>query len=110
MQISSWRPSGAAALAAIVAAMACCLPAGALAGEDAWRHHELRRIPAAEAHQGVAVDGEHFYAIDNKSGRQRPPTPRCRTDHGAGETKRTLAPLTGILFSSTRARFASSSG
>lgn len=30
-----------------------------------WRHLELRRFPAAEANQGVAVDAEHFYAITN---------------------------------------------
>lgn len=31
-----------------------------------WRHKELRRFPAAEAKQGVAVDGGHFYAITNR--------------------------------------------
>lgn len=37
-----------------------------LAGQKAeWRHEELRRFKAAEAHQGVAVDAEHFYAITN---------------------------------------------
>lgn len=30
-----------------------------------WRHEELRRFPAGEANQGVAVDAEFFYAIDN---------------------------------------------
>lgn len=30
-----------------------------------WAHEELRRFPAAEANQGVAVDAEHFYAITN---------------------------------------------
>ena len=30
-----------------------------------WTHEELRRFKAAEAHQGVAVDAEHFYAIAN---------------------------------------------
>ncbi len=30
-----------------------------------WRHAELRRFPAAEAHQGVAVDDRFFYAITN---------------------------------------------
>jgi hypothetical protein len=30
-----------------------------------WRHEELRRFKAAEAHQGVAVDAEYFYAINN---------------------------------------------
>ncbi len=31
----------------------------------AWRHEELRRFQAEEANQGVAVDGEFFYAITN---------------------------------------------
>lgn len=30
-----------------------------------WKHEELKRFKAAEAHQGVAVDAEHFYAITN---------------------------------------------
>lgn len=30
-----------------------------------WTHQELTRFPAAEAHQGVAVDATHFYAITN---------------------------------------------
>jgi acyl transferase domain-containing protein len=30
-----------------------------------WTHHEQHRFPAAEAHQGVAVDATHFYAITN---------------------------------------------
>lgn len=30
-----------------------------------WRYEELRRFPAAEAGQGVAVDAEFFYAINN---------------------------------------------
>jgi hypothetical protein len=32
-----------------------------------WQHQELRRFPAAEAIQGVAVDDRHFYPIDNRS-------------------------------------------
>jgi len=32
-----------------------------------WRHVELRRFPAAEANQGVAVDELHFYAITNQA-------------------------------------------
>ena len=37
-----------------------------LAGQKGeWRHEELKRIKAEEAHQGVAVDAEHFYAITN---------------------------------------------
>jgi len=38
------------------------LLAGGLTGEA----KELRRFPAAEAKQGVAVDAEFFYAIDNR--------------------------------------------
>lgn len=34
---------------------------------DDWRHEELRRFPAPEAHQGVAVDAIHFYAIANRA-------------------------------------------
>lgn len=30
-----------------------------------WRHEELKRWPAKEAHQGVAVDDQFFYAITN---------------------------------------------
>jgi hypothetical protein len=30
-----------------------------------WRHEEIKRFKADEAHQGVAVDAEHFYAITN---------------------------------------------
>jgi len=30
-----------------------------------WRHEEKNRFKAEEAHQGVAVDGGHFYAITN---------------------------------------------
>jgi outer membrane protein assembly factor BamB len=30
-----------------------------------FKHQEIRRFPAAEAHQGVAVDAHHFYAITN---------------------------------------------
>ena len=37
-----------------------------LAGKKGeWRHEEVRRFKADEAHQGVAVDTEHFYAITN---------------------------------------------
>lgn len=40
---------------------------GASAGPARWRHEELRRWPAAEAHQGVAVDRDHFYAIASRA-------------------------------------------
>lgn len=37
-----------------------------LAGKKGeWTHTELKRFKAEEAHQGVAVDAEHFYAITN---------------------------------------------
>ncbi|MDZ4402805.1 DUF1080 domain-containing protein [Prosthecobacter sp.] len=37
-----------------------------LAGKKGdWRHEEGKRFKAEEAHQGVAVDAEHFYAITN---------------------------------------------
>lgn len=32
---------------------------------EKWAFTELRRLPAAEARQGVAVDAEHYYAIAN---------------------------------------------
>lgn len=35
-------------------------------GTTRWAHTELRRFPAKEATQGVAVDAEHFYAIGNR--------------------------------------------
>lgn len=39
---------------------------GMLAGKKGeWRHEEMKRFKANEAHQGVAVDAEHFYAITN---------------------------------------------
>jgi len=36
-------------------------------GPGNWIHEELRRFPAAEARQGVAVDAEFFYAINNRA-------------------------------------------
>ncbi len=36
-------------------------------GPAGWQHTELRRFPAAEAKQGVAVDAEFFYAISNQA-------------------------------------------
>jgi len=35
------------------------------AAPQRWRSEEVRRIPAAEANQGVAVDEQFLYAIDN---------------------------------------------
>jgi hypothetical protein len=55
--------------------LACAAAAGAFAAETAktgtpagpgaggWKFTELRRVPAAEAHQGVVSDGEFIYAI-----------------------------------------------
>jgi hypothetical protein len=40
-----------------------------------WEHREVRRFKAAEANQGVAVDGEFFYAIDTRS--ERPSWGSC---------------------------------
>lgn len=33
--------------------------------KSAWQHKEIKRFKAEEAHQGVAVDDSHFYAITN---------------------------------------------
>lgn len=33
--------------------------------KSAWQHTEQKRFKAAEAHQGIAVDDLHFYAITN---------------------------------------------
>ncbi len=35
------------------------------AKKSAWKHEELKRFKAEEARQGVAVDGECFYAVTN---------------------------------------------
>lgn len=37
------------------------------AKKSAWRHQELKRFMAEEAHQGVAVDDTCFYAITNSA-------------------------------------------
>ena len=39
--------------------------AAAAPGTGGWQHLEVRRFKAAEANQGVAVDSEYFFAIDN---------------------------------------------
>ena len=44
---------------------ALCLPLLLAAPARRWRCEELRRFAAAEAHQAVAVDESHFYAIGN---------------------------------------------
>lgn len=46
--------------------LTCCgLVGAAVEPAGGWRCTELRRIPAAEARQGVAADAEFLYAIDN---------------------------------------------
>lgn len=45
----------------------CGSSTAAIPGTGGWRHEEVRRFKAAEAIQGVAVDAEFFYAIDNHS-------------------------------------------
>lgn len=40
-------------------------PASGGGTSDGWRHEEMKRFKADEAHQGVAVDAAHFYAITN---------------------------------------------
>lgn len=35
--------------------------------QASWTHQEQHRFKAAEAHQGVAVDEKHFYAITNEA-------------------------------------------
>lgn len=40
-------------------------PVFAAPGAGGWQHEEVRRFPAMEANQGVAVDDHHFYAITN---------------------------------------------
>lgn len=41
------------------------LLSAAVPGAGGWRFEELRRLPAAEARQGAAADGEFVYAINN---------------------------------------------
>lgn len=50
-------------------AVCLVLTTSIVAEDDAggWQHRELRRFPAKEANQGVAVDSRHFYAIDNRT-------------------------------------------
>jgi outer membrane protein assembly factor BamB len=52
---------------AFCAASVSGLAADTEKAKAAWKHEELKRFPAAEANQGVAVDGEFFYAITNKA-------------------------------------------
>jgi hypothetical protein len=59
-----------------------------LAGQKGeWRHEETKRFKADEAHQGVAVDDEHFYAITNAAiGKYRKDTASASA---AGRNQRT---------------------
>ena len=52
------------AICALAVLLRLCATA-AIPDAGGWRHEELRRFKAAEANQGVAVDAEFFYAIDN---------------------------------------------
>lgn len=68
--VSRWRRPFVAWLLLILAAPAFAAdPATAakqpLPATPGWRYEELRRYPAPEAGQGVAVDAEFFYAINN---------------------------------------------
>lgn len=78
MRPGTWRPGWAARIALLAlagwlplaAAEPAAAPAPAVAvasrpGAQGWRYEEQRRFPAAEAGQGVAVDAEFFYAINN---------------------------------------------
>src|SRR5262245_31845308 len=50
--------------------IACLLFSAPLVADEpaaSWKHEELRRFPAKEANQGVAVDAEFFYAITNSA-------------------------------------------
>src|SRR5215475_11453426 len=58
MRASAWLAAASFALAAAAAGQ------GAAAGEA--RVVEIRRFAAEEARQAVAVDAEHFYAIDDR--------------------------------------------
>ena len=52
------------AICALAVLLRLCATA-AIPDAGGGRHEELRRFKAAEANQGVAVDAEFFYAIDN---------------------------------------------
>lgn len=54
----------AAAAAALAAEPVLSPPIGQLT-TPGWSYVELRRFPAPEARQGVAVDGDFFFAIGN---------------------------------------------
>lgn len=57
----------------VLIGMAGVFCAGSVSGwaaektKEGWKHEELKRFSAAEANQGVALDGEFFYAITNKA-------------------------------------------
>lgn len=49
----------------LVIALLLAAPVLAASGPAGWRFEELRRIPAPEARQGVAVGSTHLFAINN---------------------------------------------
>ena len=52
-------------ISAVFAAEPAARPPRPEPGDGGWKFTETRRIPAAEARQGVVSDGEFIYAIDN---------------------------------------------
>jgi hypothetical protein len=52
--------------ATLLGVLGCALSAAEPAATR-WHHEELRRFKAQEANQGVAVDADFFYAIDNRA-------------------------------------------
>lgn len=70
MRLGGWLlPVVATAASAVLAAAASNPPAAAklepLPTTSGWSYTEVRRYKADEARQGVAVDREFFYAINN---------------------------------------------
>ena len=71
-----FRWSAAAGLLALALSTAAGEPSlGGQPEAPRWSYREERRLPAAEARQGVAADADHLYAIDNyKIGKYRKTT------------------------------------
>lgn len=64
---------------------------------EKWSFTELRRVPAVEARQGVAVDRDHFYAISNFAiGKYRRDT-GAKVDSWAGEEGKPFTHLNAAL-------------
>lgn len=74
-----WREALAAGLAML---------AGAAAAQDLPAARELRRFPAPEARQGVAVDADHAYAIDNAAIAKYPKAGGARLGQWTGDPQR----------------------